>query len=77
QIFGTPMGSSLSPICADLVLQDPEEKVITMLHFDLPFFYRYVDDVVLMAPASCLDFLLQIFNSLHDRLQFEMEIAEN
>lgn len=77
QIFGTPMGSPLSPICADLVLQDLEEKTITMLPFHLPFYYRYVDDVALIALTSCSDLLLQTFNSFHNRLQFTIEIAEN
>ncbi|EFN65965.1 hypothetical protein EAG_11497, partial [Camponotus floridanus] len=29
QIFGTPMGSPLSSICADLVWQDLEDKAIS------------------------------------------------
>jgi len=31
QIFGTPMGSPLSPVIADLVLQDLEMSAIKML----------------------------------------------
>jgi len=38
QIFGPPMGSPLSPICADIVLQDLEGKVIACLPFHLPFY---------------------------------------
>jgi len=36
QIFGTPLGSSLSPIIADLVLRDLETKAIKRLPFELP-----------------------------------------
>jgi len=35
QIFGTPMGSSLSPIVADLVMRDLEEYVLNLLNIQL------------------------------------------
>jgi len=38
QIFGTPMGSPLSLIIADLVMQDLENSIIEKLSFELPFF---------------------------------------
>ncbi|EFN62673.1 hypothetical protein EAG_00345, partial [Camponotus floridanus] len=77
QIFGTPMGSPLSPICADIALQDLEEKAIARLSFHLPFYFRYVDDIVLLAPLNFSKLLLSTFNSLHNRLQFTIEIANN
>lgn len=52
QTFGTPMGSPLSPVLADLVLQDLEESAISRLPLTLPMYYRYVDDVILAAPPS-------------------------
>jgi len=76
-IFGTPMGSPLSPIIADLVLQDLEMKAIERLPFELPLYYRYVDDVLLAAPVDRLNELLEIFNSFHNRLQFTLEIGIN
>jgi len=36
QIFGTSMGSPLSPISADIVLQDIEEEAFDRLLVDLP-----------------------------------------
>ena len=46
QIFGIPMGSPLSPILADIVMQDFEKKVISMLSARLLFYFRYVDDII-------------------------------
>lgn len=37
------MGSPLSPILADIVMQDLEERAISIL--DLYFYVRYVDDI--------------------------------
>jgi len=74
QIFGTPMGSPLSPVIADLVMQDLETIAIKNLPFQPPFFHRYVDDILLAAPSDSLRLLLNTFNSLHSRLQFTMEV---
>jgi len=77
QIFGTPMGSPLSPIIADLVLQDLETKAIERLPLELPLYYRYVDDVLLAAPVDKLEEIVEIFNSFHNRIQFTLEIGIN
>jgi len=70
------MGSPLSPVIADLVLQDLEISAINNLPFHLPFYYRYVDDIVLTAPSNSLDILLQSFNAQHSRLQFTIKIEK-
>lgn len=72
QTFGTPIGSPLSPVLADLVLQDLEESAISRLPLILPMYYRYVDDVILAAPPLFSD-ILSTFNSFNKRLQFTME----
>lgn len=73
QTFGTPMGSPLSPLIADITLQDLENKAIGRVPFNLPFYYRYVDDIALAAPSSMFNEVLGIFNSFHPRLQFTLE----
>lgn len=71
------MGSSLSPIMADVVMQDLETKALERLPTRLPIYFRYVDDIFLAVPFNMLDNILKIFNSFHDRLQFICEVGEN
>ena len=76
QTFGTPMGSPLSPIIADIVLQDLEEMMLTFLPCQVSFYYRYVDDIACAIPVNMLEYILNSFNSYHPRLQFTMEVSE-
>jgi len=41
------MGSPLSPVIADIVMQDLEKRVLETFNFDIPFYFRYVDDLVM------------------------------
>jgi len=75
QNFGTPMGSSLSPIIADLVMRDLEERSLRTLGFEVPFYARYVDDIVMAVPPRKVDEVLRNFNIFHDRLQFTLEVG--
>jgi len=77
QTFGTPMGSPLSPVIANLVLQDLEEKALEKINCNIPFYHRYVDDIVLAAPSNQVKKIVDIFNSFHQRLQFTIEYETN
>lgn len=70
------MGSPLSPI-ADIVLQNLKEKALTLIPFQILFYFRYVDDIILTSPVEFADQILHIFNSFHPRLQFTVELAED
>jgi len=71
------MGSPLSPIVAHVVLQDLEKKALNSINLELPFYYRYVDDIVMAAPRDSIDFILRTFNSFHERLQFTLELEHD
>jgi len=75
QNFGTPMGSPLSPIIADLVLRDIESRAINILNIPLPIYFRYVDDILLAAPSDSVNDIVNTFNSFHPRLQFTLEVG--
>ena len=52
QKSGFPMGCPLSPIAADIVMDDLETKCVASLPFKLPFFFRCVDDIITAVPAN-------------------------
>jgi len=74
QNFGTPMGSPLSPIKAELVIQDVEREFLGKLDFRLLFYFRYVDDILTAVPKTAIDSIVDKFNAHHPRLQFTLEI---
>ena len=69
QIFGTPMGSPILPMLADLVLQDLEEVVLKKLSFKIHSYYKYVD-TCLIIPNNKIKDTIENFNSYHPRLKF-------
>lgn len=74
QTFSLPMGSPLVPICADLVMGRLEEICINKLNYDVPFFYRYVDDITTAIPMNGADEIMCVFNNYHLHLQFTFEL---
>ncbi|KYM96692.1 hypothetical protein ALC62_12640 [Cyphomyrmex costatus] len=69
------MGSPLSLILADLVMRRLESLALLSFNRELPFYYRYVDDVCLAVDSSDINLLLCKFNEFHPRLQFTVEIG--
>ena len=59
QHYGIPMGSPF-PIIVDLIMR--ELKVRVLIRFPFPF-TRSVNDILLVAPASSVNSILDIFNS--------------
>jgi len=49
------MSSPLSPVIANLVMRKLEVKALFFIRFPLPFYYRFVDDILLAAPASSVN----------------------
>lgn len=70
------MGAPLSPVLADLIMENLEEECLSSLDFPIKFLYRYVDDILLCAPTDKTEEILDRFNNFHNRLQFTME-SEN
>lgn len=77
QIFGSPMGSPVSPVLADLVMEMLEDEVLKKLNFRLPFYSRYVDDSSTACPLNKTDELRRIFNSYNENLQFTIEVEKD
>lgn len=73
QIFGTPMGSTISPILVNFVLDDLVSYALDILPFHVPFVKRYVDDLLLAVPKNRAEVALFVFNSYNQHLQFTVE----
>jgi hypothetical protein len=71
------MGSPLSPIVADIVMRDLEECVLKTVNVDIPFYFRYVDDILLATTKNSVPHIVNSFNSYHHRINFTTELEEN
>ena len=53
---------------------DNLEKIcITSLPFQLPFYFRYVNDIITAVPANEIDTIKQSFNNYSHKIQFTIE----
>ncbi|XP_055543162.1 uncharacterized protein LOC129728731 [Wyeomyia smithii] len=77
QQTGTAMGSPLSPILADMVMEDLLCNTTKKLSFVPPVLKKYVDDLVLALPQHETQNTLCKFNEYHPNLQFTMEEESN
>jgi len=77
QIHDSHIGSPLSPILADMIMEDLETQCLSRLDFNVHTFYRYVDDIFMIIPAKKLNSVLTTFNSYHSRLKFTHELKNN
>ena len=81
QIFGSPMGSPISPIFADLVMEDLEVHCLKELKEKFSctplFYFRYVDDTIMCIKKEFVQHTLDIFNSYNSHLQFTHELEAN
>lgn len=76
QKFGTAMGNPLSPIVAELVMEDLLDQAVEAVPFDIVFLKKYVDDLFLILPADKVEMVLNIFNQQDQHLQFTVEREE-
>jgi len=47
------------------------------LNFEFSFYYRYVDDILLLTLSDEVDIILNTFNNIHNRLKFTIEYGNN
>ncbi|XP_062704649.1 uncharacterized protein LOC134286954 [Aedes albopictus] len=73
QTYGTAMGSPLSPIVADIVLDSVIKTAMNSLPFEITIFRKYVDDIFMAIPRECVQQVLDAFNRIEPRLQFTTE----
>ena len=77
QVSGTPMGAPISSSIAMLAVINVFSKIQALLPFDIPFLYDYVDDSITAIPENLIEETLEIFNSIHPKIQFTCELEVN
>ena len=79
QTEGSPMGSPLSPIIANLYMEAFEQKAIRLATDKPKLWFRYVDDtfVIWQHNLECLDNFHKHLNSLNNSIEFTMETEKN
>ncbi|XP_058832904.1 uncharacterized protein LOC131690856 [Topomyia yanbarensis] len=77
QKFGTAIGNPLSPIIADMVLEDLLNEALTVVNIPIPYLKKYVDDLFLSLPRDKIEAIKTTFNSLNHHIQFTTEVEEN
>ena len=77
QKVGTPMGSPISVILAEIAVQRFEEEVMRDAPQSLRIWVRYVDDIFAVMKETDLEPFFTVLNSKNNAIQFEMEKEEN
>ncbi|XP_068697441.1 uncharacterized protein [Montipora foliosa] len=73
QIHGTAMGSPVSAIMENMVMEDIEERALASLTNPPLFWKRFVDDVITTAKSVSTQTLLEHLNSVEPCILFTIE----
>ena len=71
------MGSSVSPIIADIFMEDLEDKTFGTYDATPRVWYRFVDDVISVVKKHNAQGLLQHLNKQHGRIQFTIKMENS
>ena len=79
QIFGLPMGASLSPLLANLFIDAIETSAINSFRISPCFWGRFMDDVVCVWKhgLDSLDLFCKHLNSFDNNIKFTVEFEDN
>ena len=73
QIYGTPMGSCISPIIASIYVEHIEHTAITTFHIPPSLWLRYVDDTCCILKKDHTNDFHTHLNSICSHIQFTIE----
>ena len=77
QLHGTAMGSPVSVVVAEIVMQNIEEQALSTYTKTLPLWLRYVDDTFTAVHKDEIDTFHEHLNRQNPHIQFTKEIEEN
>ena len=73
QVYGTAMGSPVSVVVANLVMEDIERRALATFHTPPRFWRRNVDDMCTALPRDLVDPFYEHLNSIDLHIQFTVE----
>lgn len=71
------MGSPLSLVLAELMLQFLESSIFALHNFEFLFYFRCVDDILVCLPEKNTNNMFSTFNSFNSKIQFTFEVESN
>ena len=74
QIFGCAMGSPISPVLADLVMEEIEATTISTFSHPPKWWFRYVDDSHSCLRKDQVNEFHKHLNSINPNIQFTLEL---
>ena len=77
QIFGMAIGSPVSVVIADMVIENIEQRTLNSFSHHPIFWKRYVDDTCVALLPSLVGSFHQHLNSIEPSIQFTVEIENN
>ena len=77
QLHGTAMGSPVSVVVAEIVMQHVEERALATCRQTIPLWLRYVDDTFTAIHKDEIDAFHDHLNEQNTDIQFTKEIEEN
>ena len=77
QVQGTAMGSPVSVVVADIVMQTVEQNVLETFPARPWFLKRYVDDTLTVVRQDQVDEFHRRLNNIEQRINFTIEMEKN
>ena len=77
QLHGTAMGSPVSVVVAEIVMQNMEEQALATYSETLPLWLRYVDNTITAVHENKINNFHEHLNEQNTNIQFTKEIEEN
>ena len=77
QLHGTAMGSPVSVVVAEIVMQNIEEQALASYKRTIPLWLRYVDDTFTTLHKDEIDDFHEHLNRQNAHIQFTKEIEDN
>ena len=77
QIHGTAMGSPVSVVVAEIVMQHIEKRALATYDQTLHFWFRYVDDTITILQTDDIDVFHGHLNRQNSDIQFTRELEDN